>query len=268
MSYLKPGSMSSPKKMSYLKPGSMSSPKKMSYLKPGSMSSPKKMPYLKPGSMSSPKKMPYQKPGSISSPKKMPYRKFGGISSPLFSKISLALKTFFEQTHITFPISMYSDKRLKQNFYTSLWVCFFLSFLLTHKPSVAQNTYKADDICGEWWTPNNDGRMVFFRSGSQYYARVSWLKNPNDKYGKPRCEKQNPIASQPPRPLQDLILFADFIYDAAKEKYTSGKIYDPEDSGNKYSGWLRLIEHNVLEIHGFVGFSLIGKSVYFTRVQK
>ncbi len=143
-----------------------------------------------------------------------------------------------------------------------------LCFLWQQTTAFAQNASKADDICGEWWTPENNGRMIFFRSNGKYYAKVSWLKISNDKYGKPRCEKQNPDAALRPRPLMDLILFADFTFDSEKGKYTGGKIYDAEESGSKYSGWLKLIEHNVLEIHGFVGFSLIGKSVYFTRVQK
>jgi uncharacterized protein (DUF2147 family) len=155
----------------------------------------------------------------------------------------------------------------KTRFDKAIFLLFFC-FLFQQITAFTQNVYKADDICGEWWTPDNNGRMIFFRSNGKYYAKVSWLKISNDKYGKPRCEKQNPNTALSPRHLQDLILFSDFIYEPEKGKYTGGKIYDAEDSGSKYSGWLKLIEHNVLEIHGFVGFSLIGKSVYFTRVQK
>jgi uncharacterized protein (DUF2147 family) len=160
-----------------------------------------------------------------------------------------------------------SEPCRKNRFNRTIFLLFFC-FLFQQITAFTQNVCKADEICGEWWTPDNNGRMIFFQSNGKYYAKVSWLKISNDKYGKPRCEKHNPNSALHPRHLQDLILFSDFIYEPEKGKYTAGKIYDAEDSGNNYSGWLKLIEHNVLEIHGYVGFSLIGKSVFFTRVQK
>ena len=150
-----------------------------------------------------------------------------------------------------------------------LFFCLLMSLLLTDLRLQAQSNYKADDINGEWWTPDNDGRMIFFRSEGKYFGMVSWLKRANDPVdGKPRRDKLNPDPSLRDRPLLHLILFSDFTFDAAKGKYTGGSIYDAEDSGKKYSCWLKLVDHNVLEIHGYVGFSLIGKSVFFTRVQK
>lgn len=134
--------------------------------------------------------------------------------------------------------------------------------------SLAQNGFVADDINGEWWSPKNDGKILFFRSEGKYYAMVSWQKYPNDPVdGKPRLDKNNPDPALRNRPLQNLIVFSDFSYIAEKGKYTGGKIYDAEDSGKKYSGWLKLITKNVLEVHGYFGFSLLGKSEYFTRVQ-
>jgi uncharacterized protein (DUF2147 family) len=156
---------------------------------------------------------------------------------------------------------------IKKNFFTAILIYFFISFMLQCFSISAQKNYKADDIFGEWWTPNNEGKMVFFRSDGKYYGMISWLKIPNDLDGKPRTDKLNPYPALRSRPLQHLILFSDFTFDAEKGKYTGGKIYDAQDSGKKYSCWLKLVDNNVLEIHGYIGFSLIGKSVYFTRVQ-
>jgi uncharacterized protein (DUF2147 family) len=158
---------------------------------------------------------------------------------------------------------------IKYSFYTNILFTFIFPLLLLNLKVSAQNSYKADDICGEWWTPKNEGKMIFFRSEGNYYGMVSWLKHPNDADdGKPRRDKLNPDPQLRDRPLQNLILFSDFTFDAEKGKYIGGKIYDAEDSGKKYSCWLKLTNYNVLEIHGYVGFSLIGKSVFFTRVQK
>jgi uncharacterized protein (DUF2147 family) len=141
-------------------------------------------------------------------------------------------------------------------------------FFMPSAKIFAQKNFAADDINGEWWTLNNEGKMIFFRSNGKYYGMVSWLKFPNDEDGKPRCDKHNPDPSLRSRPLQNLILFSDFAFDEKKEKYVGGMVYDAGESGKKYACWLKLTSRNVLEIHGYIGFSLLGKSVYFTRVQK
>jgi uncharacterized protein (DUF2147 family) len=156
-----------------------------------------------------------------------------------------------------------------KHYIASVLFCFFVSLMFQDLKLSAQSVFKADDINGEWWTPENNGKMIFFRSNGKYYGMVSWLKVPNDPVdGKPRRDKLNPDPQLRKRPLQNLILFSDFTFDAEKGKYIGGKIYDADDSGKKYSCWLKLTQYNVLEIHGYVGFSLIGKSVFFTRVQK
>jgi len=133
---------------------------------------------------------------------------------------------------------------------------------------MAQNSYNPDALCGEWWTPGNDGRITFFKNGTTYSGKVSWIKkNIDPETGKPILDKHNPDPSLRSRPVQNLVLFYNFEYSSSKEKYIDGKLYD-SNTGNTYSCWIKLIDKNVLELHGFVGFSLIGKSVYFTRVQK
>jgi len=131
----------------------------------------------------------------------------------------------------------------------------------------AQQALKPDALCGEWWTPENQGKIIFFKDGTTYSGKVSWMKkNIDPETGKPMLDKHNPNPALRNRPVIGLVLFYNFTYNASKEKYIDGKLYD-SDSGNTYSCWIKLIDKNVLELHGFVGFSLIGKSVYFTRVQ-
>lgn len=126
----------------------------------------------------------------------------------------------------------------------------------------------ADDICGEWWTPGNEGRMIFFKSQGLYYGMISWMKYSADpETGRPRTDKHNPDPSLRSRPLLNLILFSGFGFDDHKGKYTGGTVYDAQESGKTYSCWLKLVSKNVLEIHGYIGISLIGRSEYFTRVQ-
>ena len=155
-----------------------------------------------------------------------------------------------------------------QSFALSLTLTVFIFLSGTAGFLFAQNSYRADALCGEWWTPDNDGRIIFFKSGETYSGKVSGFKKPNDpETGKPRLDKHNPDPLLRNRPIMGMVLFYNFEYSASNDKYINGNLYD-SDHGKKYSCWIKLIDKNVLELHGFVGFSLLGKSVYFTRVQK
>ncbi|RZK99674.1 MAG: DUF2147 domain-containing protein, partial [Hymenobacter sp.] len=56
-----------------------------------------------------------------------------------------------------------------------------------------------------------------------------------------------------------------FSYDG-DDKWDNGKIYDPE-SGKTYSCYMKLESANTMEVKGYIGFSLIGKSQTWTRVK-
>lgn len=162
----------------------------------------------------------------------------------------------------------FARKSLKNNAFKILSLCLFICIGLYHFSLPAQNSYQPDALCGEWWTPGNEGRIIFFKNGTTYSGKVSWIKkNIDPETGKPFLDKHNPDPALRSRPIQNLVLFYNFEYSSSKEKYIDGKLYD-SNTGNTYSCWIKLIDKNVLELHGFVGFSLIGKSVYFTRVQK
>ena len=52
------------------------------------------------------------------------------------------------------------------------------------------------------------------------------------------------------------------------DKYEDGNVIDPE-SGKIYSGHMKLLEDgNTLEVRGYIGFSLIGRSQIWERVQQ
>ncbi len=58
-------------------------------------------------------------------------------------------------------------------------------------------------------------------------------------------------------------LMTDFTL-AGKDIWEGGKIYDPE-SGKTYKCKLTLIDPNRLEVRGFIGFSLLGRTEVWTK---
>ena len=60
-------------------------------------------------------------------------------------------------------------------------------------------------------------------------------------------------------------LLTDFVFDG-KDEWTDGEIYDPK-SGKTYSSYMAFESKDKLKIRGYIGFSLIGKTTYWTRVK-
>lgn len=64
------------------------------------------------------------------------------------------------------------------------------------------------------------------------------------------------------RNLKDLVLLNNLIYDDGE--YTGGNIYDPKN-GSTYKCYM-VLEGNRLNIRGYIGISLIGRTSVWTRV--
>lgn len=79
----------------------------------------------------------------------------------------------------------------------------------------------------------------------------------------PRLDTKNPDPALRKRSLMGVVLLQGFRYDdGAWEK---GTIYDPKD-GKTYSCVLRLKDAGAMEVRGYVGISLFGRTEIWTRV--
>ncbi len=81
--------------------------------------------------------------------------------------------------------------------------------------------------------------------------------------GKPKTDRYNPNPKLRDRPVLGMILMSDFVY-VGKNLWEEGKVYDPE-SGKTYKCKMILKSANKLEVRGFIGFSLFGRTVTWTR---
>ncbi len=133
---------------------------------------------------------------------------------------------------------------------------------LSSGEQVISFSYLPDDIIGKWWSPDKDGQVEFFKSGGKYYGRLIW--SINDKVGKPKLDDQNPTVSMRSRRLVGAEVFKDMVY--KEGEYESGTAYDAR-SGYTYNCTAWLEGHDVLKVRGYVGFSVLGKTVTMTRVK-
>ena len=136
-----------------------------------------------------------------------------------------------------------------------------LSFLVIANQSLAQD---ADAIKGKWYNSDEDAQIEIFKEGGKYYGKIVWLKEPTEK-GKPKIDKNNSAKSKQNRPIMGLRILNDFQY-TGNDTYENGTIYDPKN-GKNYNCSIRIKNSNTLEVRGFIGISLIGRTVIWNRVE-
>lgn len=145
-----------------------------------------------------------------------------------------------------------------------------LSLLLAVASLIATNALAGDEIVGIWHTAQDKSQVQIFKSNGRYFGRIISLKDPNwpandelGQGGKPKTDRRNPNHSLRGRPIVGLQLMNDFEA-AGKGRWDGGKVYDPE-SGKTYKGKITLVNPNRLELRGYVGVSLFGRTEIWTR---
>jgi uncharacterized protein (DUF2147 family) len=128
----------------------------------------------------------------------------------------------------------------------------------------------ADDILGVWNNEEKDAKIEIGKCGEKYCGRIVWLKEPNypegskdGTPGSPRVDHHNPRPELRTTPTIGLRIVNDFIY-AGGNRWADGTVYDPKN-GKTYSGKMTLVSPNQLDLRGFIGISLFGRTTSWTR---
>jgi uncharacterized protein (DUF2147 family) len=123
---------------------------------------------------------------------------------------------------------------------------------------------EADAITGVWKNGEGTGMIRIYKNGDKYQGKIVWLKEPNDpETGNPKLDKNHPDESVRTRAVLGLINTWGFDY-KGKNVWDDGKIYDPKN-GNTYDCTMKLKDKNTLEVRGYSGVSLIGRTDLWTR---
>jgi uncharacterized protein (DUF2147 family) len=125
-------------------------------------------------------------------------------------------------------------------------------------------------ILGIWDNQEKDAKIEIFKCGDRYCGKIVWLKNPGYPQdskdgvpGTPKLDHNNPDLALKARPILGLEIMKDFTY-AGDSKWVEGKVYDPK-KGKTYSGKMTLVSPNQLNLRGFIGISLLGRTTTWTR---
>ncbi len=128
----------------------------------------------------------------------------------------------------------------------------------------------ADDVLGAWDNAEKDAKIEVFRCGEAYCGRIVWLKVPDYPEGStdgapgtPKLDHNNPDAELRKLPVIGLQIVRGFRHDG-DDRWTGGTVYDPKN-GKTYKGRMTLVAPDRLDLRGYIGISLIGRTTTWTR---
>ncbi|TAE32594.1 MAG: DUF2147 domain-containing protein [Cytophagales bacterium] len=123
-----------------------------------------------------------------------------------------------------------------------------------------------DAVVGTWLNGTKRGHVQIYKQGDKYFGKLIWMKEPTDPAtNKPKLDTKNPDAKLQSRSLMNLNIMTNFEFDGGNV-WDEGKIYNPED-GKTYSCKMTLKDASTLDVRGYVGISLIGKTQTWTRIK-
>lgn len=123
----------------------------------------------------------------------------------------------------------------------------------------------ADDILGRWLSESGKAKIEVFKSGSLYYGKIVWLKNPLDQSGKPKTDQKNPNVEERNHHILGLLLLKSLEFDG-HATWHNGTIYDPEN-GKNYKCKITKDDKGNLDIRGYIGVSMIGRTTVWKKAE-
>lgn len=144
--------------------------------------------------------------------------------------------------------------------------CFIALAFALFCPSLAADN--STDVFGYW--AGESSILHIQRQGQQLSAVIVALTDPvylqTEDIGEPgalRKDNNNPDPALQDRPLLGLNLLQDYVFDDGRWQ---GKIYDPE-SGNVYSSRMNVDRSGELNMRGYIGAPMFGRTAKFTPLK-
>jgi uncharacterized protein (DUF2147 family) len=125
------------------------------------------------------------------------------------------------------------------------------------------------DVSGEWETDGGDSRLELFECGEQICGKIVWLKVPNyidpddGPVGNTKVDRKNPTPALRNRPILGLQVMTG-LTPKGPDRWVGGTCYNPE-TGKSYHCKMQLVSPRKLELRGYIGFSLFGRTFSLTR---
>lgn len=125
---------------------------------------------------------------------------------------------------------------------------------------------QAPSPVGRWMTEGGNSHVQIYPCGPHLCGRIAWLRQPIGKDGLPKVDLKNPDPAKRSQRLVGLQFMSNFRPGGAPGEWDGGRVYNPED-GDIYRATMKLRPDGKLEVRGYVGISLLGRTQYWERVR-
>ena len=124
---------------------------------------------------------------------------------------------------------------------------------------------RGQEVFGKWYsidpdTGKNESIIRVYEENDKVYAQIETILKEEDK--DKTCIECT--GKDKDKPIEGLVIMRGLEKDG--DEYSGGKILDPKN-GKYYKCYITLEEDNKLKLRGYIGFSLIGRTEYWYRVE-
>jgi uncharacterized protein (DUF2147 family) len=114
-------------------------------------------------------------------------------------------------------------------------------------------TDDAEKIVGIWFTDDKTSKIQIYKNESKYFGKIIWMASNESK------------AELKIKPQVGYQIFRKFTFEG-NNVWSGGQVSDPR-SGLTVSGKLTLKDKNTLNVRGYLGAPMFGKTVILSRVE-
>ena len=135
-------------------------------------------------------------------------------------------------------------------------IVLIITFLITSFSSKINSkviTEDSEKIVGIWFTDDKTSKIQIYKNNNQYFGKIIWMSN---------IESKEELKVKPKIGYQ---IFRKFTFEG-KNVWSGGQVSDPR-SGMTVSGKMTLKDENTLNVRGYVGTPMFGKTVILLRVE-
>jgi uncharacterized protein (DUF2147 family) len=141
-----------------------------------------------------------------------------------------------------------------------------VTWLLIGVAGLLAATAAPADPVGTWITEDGAGHIAITPCAERLCGKLTWLEDPLDADGKPVTDRNNPDPALHDRPVLGLTILTDLAPTRRRNVWDGGTIYDPQ-TGNTYRVRLTLTDPRTLQVRGYIGTPMLGRTTTWRRVE-
>jgi uncharacterized protein (DUF2147 family) len=116
---------------------------------------------------------------------------------------------------------------------------------------------------GIWIPKEKDSHIEVYKNGDKYFGKIIWIQEQD----KGKLDTNNPDDKLKTQPVLNLVFLNNFKEDEPGKEWSDGTVYDPHN-GKTYKGKIYYRpETDTLELRGYVGIPLFGRTETWTRLK-